>query len=311
MLRYVVQKLLYMLVTIFILASATFFLMKAIPGNPFQSEKNIPQAIQEKLNEQYGFDLPLWQQYTNYMNKLVQLDLGMSMKQQYTTVGSIIKNGFIYSMQLGLFAVIVAIAAGIILGLIAALNHRRFLDGFTIFIAILGVSIPNFVLASGLQYVFGVKLGLFNVTGLNEPMDFVLPVIALSFLPTAFIARLVRSSMLEILSADYIKTARAKGLTGRVILVRHALRNAILPVVTYVGPMAANIITGSVIIEQIFGIGGLGKDFVNSITNRDYTLIMGLTLFYAVILMLARFATDIAYGFVDPRIKFSRQRGGG
>ena len=284
--------------------------MKAIPGNPFQSEKNIPDAIKQKLMEKYGFDKPIWEQYLNYMNNLLHLDLGTSMKQQYTTVESVIVRGFGYSMQLGLWAILVSIAAGLLLGLIAALNHRKFLDGFTIFIAVLGVSIPNFVVAAGLAHIFGVELQWFNVTGLNGPMDYVLPVIALSFLPTAFIARLTRSSMLEVLSADYIKTAKSKGLSGKVILVRHALRNAILPVVTYVGPMTANIITGSVIVEQIFGIGGLGKDFVNSITNRDYTLIMGLTIFYAVILMLARLITDIAYGFVDPRIKLARGKGG-
>ncbi|MCR8660452.1 ABC transporter permease [Paenibacillus endoradicis] len=310
MVRYIIQKIMYMLLSIFVLASATFFLMKAIPGNPFQSEKNIPAAIQQKLLEKYGFDKPIWEQYLNYMNNLLHLDLGTSMKQQYTTVESVIVNGFGYSMQLGLWAILLSIAAGLLLGLIAALNHRKFLDGFTIFIAVLGVSIPNFVVAAGLQYIFGVELQWFNVTGLNGPMDYVLPVIALSFLPTAFIARLTRSSMLEVLSADYIKTAKSKGLSGKVILVRHALRNAILPVVTYVGPMTANIITGSVIVEQIFGIGGLGKDFVNSITNRDYTLIMGLTIFYAVILMLARLITDIAYGFVDPRIKLARGKGG-
>lgn len=284
--------------------------MKAIPGNPFQSEKNIPAAIQAKLMEKYGFDKPVWEQYLTYMNNLLHLDLGTSMKQQYTTVESVIARGFGYSMQLGAFAIIVSVAVGVLLGLISALNHRKFLDGFTIFIAVLGVSIPNFVVATGLQYLLGEKLRWFNVTGLNEPLDFVLPVLALSFLPTAFIARLTRSSMLEVLSADYIKTARSKGLNGKVILVKHALRNAILPVVTYVGPMTANIITGSVIVEQIFGIGGLGKDFVNSITNRDYTLIMGLTIFYAVILMLARLITDIAYGFVDPRIKMQRGKGG-
>lgn len=299
-----------MLLSLFVLASVTFFLMKAIPGNPFQSEKNIPAAIQQKLMEKYGFNEPLWKQYLNYMNNLLHFDLGTSMKQQYTTVESVIKNGFTYSMQLGLLAILVSIAAGLCLGLIAALNHRKFLDGFTIFIAVLGVSIPNFVVATGLIYVFGVQLGWFNVTGLNEPLDYVLPVLALSFLPTAFIARLTRSSMLEVLSADYIKTAKSKGLAGRVILVKHALRNAILPVVTYVGPMTANIITGSVIVEQIFGIGGLGKDFVNSITNRDYTLIMGLTIFYAIILMLARLVTDIAYGLVDPRIKLAKGKGG-
>lgn len=298
-----------MLLSLFVLASATFFLMKAIPGNPFQSEKNIPPAIQQKLMERYGFDKPIFEQYLTYISNLLRLDLGTSMKQQYVSVETVIKSGFIYSLQLGIFAIILSVAVGVLLGLIAALNHRKFLDGFTIFIAVLGVSIPNFVIASALQYFFAAQLRWFNVTGLNEPIDFVLPVIALSFLPAAFIARLTRSSMLEVLSADYIKTARSKGLTGRVILLKHALRNGIMPVVTYVGPMTANIITGSVIVEQIFGIGGLGKDFVNSITNRDYTLIMGLTLFYAVILMLARLLTDIAYGFIDPRIKLIHGKG--
>jgi oligopeptide transport system permease protein len=308
--RYVLEKILYMLLSLFVLASATFFLMRAIPGNPFQAEKNIPPAIKQKLMEKYGFDKPLLVQYGNYIGNLLKFDFGTSMKQQYVTVESVIKNGFGYSLQLGALAILVSVAVGVLLGLIAAMNHRKFLDGFTIFIAVLGVSIPNFVIASALQYIFGVQLRLFNVTGLNEPLDYVLPVIALSFLPTAFIARLTRSSMLEVLSADYIKTARSKGLSGRVILLKHALRNGIMPVVTYVGPMTANIITGSVIVEQIFGIGGLGKDFVNSITNRDYTLIMGLTLFYAVILMLARLITDIAYGFIDPRIKLIRGKGG-
>src|SRR5690606_5257251 len=308
--RYVIKKILFMLLSLFVLASATFFLMKAIPGNPFQSEKNIPPAIQQMLMERYGFDQPLWKQYITYIGNLLQFDLGTSMKQQYVTVESVIKNGFAYSMQLGVLAIFVSIVVGVLLGLVAALNHRKFLDGFTIFIAVLGVSIPNFVVASALQYIFGVQLRWFNVTGSYGPIDYVLPVIALAFVPTAFIARLTRSSMLEVLSADYLTTARSKGLSVRVILVKHALRNAILPVVTYVGPMTANIITGSVIVEQIFGIGGLGKDFVSSITNRDYTLIMGLTLFYAVILMIARLITDVAYGFVDPRIKLTGGKGG-
>lgn len=309
MVRYILKKFVFMIVALFVLASATFFLMKVIPGNPFQSERNVPKAIQERLYEMYGLNDPLWQQYLNYLNNLIHGDLGMSMKQNYVTVTSIIGDGFKASAQLGLVAIIFSVVVGVILGIIAALNHRKFLDSFTIFIAVLGVSIPNFVVGSLLQYVFGVKLRWFNVAGLNEWTDFVLPVIALSFLPMAFIARLTRSSMLEVLTADYIKTARSKGLAGRVILVRHALRNAIMPVVTYVGPMTANIITGSVVVEQIFGIGGLGKFFVNSITNRDYTLIMGLTLFYAIILMVARFLTDVAYGFIDPRIKLTRKGG--
>ncbi len=310
MIRFVLKKLLFIFVSLFVLASATFFLMKAIPGNPFMSEKEIPRAIKEMLEAKYGLNEPIWKQYLTYMNNLLHLDLGMSMKQQYTTVASIIGTGFLYSLQLGIFAIILSIVAGVLLGIIAALNHRKFLDTFTILLAVLGVSIPNFVVAAGLQYFLGVKLRWFDVAGLNDPTDYVLPMIALAVLPAAFIARLTRSSMLEVLTADYIKTARAKGLSGRVILVRHALRNAILPVVTYIGPMTANIITGSVVVEQVFGIGGLGKFFVNSITNRDYTLIMGLTLFYAVILMAARFLTDLAYAFIDPRIKLSSRKEG-
>lgn len=310
MIRYLLKKLFYMVVSLFVLASATFFLMKIIPGNPFMSEKEIPKAIRAMLEAKYGLDKPLWSQYLTYINNLIHLDLGMSMKQQYTTVSSIIGTGFLYSLQLGIFAIILSVTGGIMLGIIAALNHRKFLDTFTIFLAVLGVSIPNFVVASGLQYFLGVKLRWFDVAGLNDITDYVMPTIALAVLPAAFVARLTRSSMLEVLTADYIKTARAKGLSGRIILFRHALRNAILPVVTYIGPMTANVITGSVIVEQIFGIGGLGKFFVNSITNRDYTLIMGLTLFYAVILMLARFITDIAYAFIDPRIKLNSRKEG-
>lgn len=300
-----------MFVSLFVLASATFWLMKIIPGDPFVREKAIPEKIRENLFAMYGLDQPVWKQYFMYLNNLLHGDLGMSMKQQYMSVTRIIKDSFVYSAQIGLYAIILSVAAGLILGMIAALNHRKWLDSVTIMIAVLGVSIPNFLAASILQYVFGSKLQWLSVSGLNEPTDFIMPVLALSFLPAAFIARLTRSTMLEVLSADYIKTARAKGLNGRIILVRHALRNAILPVITYIGPMTANIITGSVVVEQIFGIGGIGKYFVQSITNRDYTLIMGLTLFYGILLMAARFLTDIAYGFVDPRIKLTRRAGKG
>ncbi|MFC4777891.1 ABC transporter permease [Paenibacillus sp. GCM10023252] len=310
MIKYISKKFLSMIASLFVLASATFFLMKAIPGDPFVREKAIPEKIRENLLAMYGLDQPVWKQYLMYLNNLIHGDFGISMKYQYRTVAKIISESFVYSLQIGIFAIILAVAMGLILGIIAALNHRKFLDSFTIFIAVLGVSIPNFLVASILQYFLGSKLRLLDVQGLNDPTDFIMPVLALSFLPAAFIARLTRSTMLEVLSADYIKTARSKGLSGRIILIRHALRNAILPVVTYIGPMTANIITGSVVVEKIFSIGGLGKHFVDSISNRDYTLIMGLTLFYGIILMVARFLTDVAYGFVDPRIKLSRGKGG-
>ncbi|MFD2672332.1 ABC transporter permease [Marinicrinis sediminis] len=311
MLRFIGRKFVFMLVSLLVLATATFFLMKAIPGDPFLSEKAVPEKIKENLMAQYGLDKSLLEQYGIYMkNVFIEFDLGVSMKKKYQTVSGIIEDSFGYSMRLGLVAVVVSVIVGLFLGVIAALNHRKFLDSFTMVIAVLGVSIPSFVLAYMLQYFLGVKIQLFNVSGLSNPFDYVMPVLALSALPIAFIARLTRSSMIEVLQSDYIKTARSKGLAQKVIMVRHALKNAVLPVVTYLGPMTVNVITGSVIIEKIFGIPGLGKHFVESVSNRDYTLIMGLTIFYGIILMIARFLTDVAYGIVDPRIKLSKGKEG-
>ena len=305
MLRAVLVKIAYTVVSLFILASATFFLMKAIPGDPFQSEKAIPPAIKANIEARYGLDQPIMTQYVKYMNNLLHGDLGMSMKRQFWTVERVIKDSFAYSAKLGVFAILFSVVIGVGLGLIAALKHRKLLDHITMLIAVIGISVPSFVIATLLQYGFAVKLRFFDVAGLNDPLDYVLPVMALSAMPIAFIARLTRSTMIEALHADYIRTAKAKGLPGAVIMIKHALRNSILPVVTYLGPLTANIITGSVVIEQIFGIPGLGKYFVSSVSNRDYTLIMGIALFYGVILMAARLFTDVAYVLIDPRIKLS------
>ncbi|PYI54595.1 ABC transporter permease [Paenibacillus flagellatus] len=305
MARYLLRKLLFVIISLFVLASATFFLMKAIPGDPFLSEKAVPPEIKANLMAYYGLDKPLIVQYAEYMKNVASFDLGMSMKWQNRSVNQIIEGAFGYSLRLGLCAVATAVAVGVTLGSVAALRHRRLLDSVAMVVAVLGVAVPSFVMATLLQYVFGVKLPLFNVAGLNEPLDYVLPTLALAFMPIAFIARLTRSSMLEVLQSDFIKTAKAKGLAGTAITLRHALRNAILPVVTYLGPLATSVITGSVVIEKIFGIPGLGKYFVESVENRDYTLIMGLTLFYGTLLMCARFFTDVAYGMVDPRIKLT------
>ncbi len=305
MTRYLLRKIVFMLLSLFILASTTFFLMKAVPGDPLTQEKQMPLEIRKNLEHHYGLDKPLWIQYGTYMKNLAKWDLGMSMKSQHLTVNRIIGSSFKYSLQLGVVAIIVSVLTGIGLGIAAALRHRGLLDNSAMSLAVIGISAPNFVIAALLQYFFGVKLGWFNVAGLRSPMDFVLPTIALSALPIAFIARLTRSSMLEVLSMDYIKTAKSKGLTGTVITLRHALRNALLPVVTYLGPLTAAVITGSVVVERIFGIPGLGKYFVDSVSNRDYPVIMGITIFYAIILMTARFFTDIAYVFIDPRIKLT------
>ncbi|GIP20492.1 ABC transporter permease [Paenibacillus sp. J22TS3] len=310
MARYIASKFLYMLVSLLILITATFFLMKAIPGNPFMSEKQVPPQIRERLMEQYGLNKPLIVQYGQYLKNIAQGDFGISMKMQNKEVTGLITDTFGASLKLGLVAIAVSVIVGVLLGLLAALYHRKLIDNVAMVLAVLGIAVPSFVVASMLQFVFAQKAGIFNVMGFNGPLDYVLPVAALAAQPIAFIARLTRSSMLEVLHADYIKTARAKGLNWVTILFRHVVRNGILPVITYLGPMTANIITGSVVIEQIFGIGGLGKVFVSSISNRDYTLIMGVTIFYGVILMLARFLTDIAYVFVDPRIKLSNRKEG-
>lgn len=310
MVRYVANKFFYMLVSLFVLISATFFLMKAIPGDPFTSEKKIPDEIRQRLYEQYGLDKPVYQQYFKYLGNIVQGDFGVSMKRMNQDVSHIIGQTFSASLKLGLVAILVSVIVGVLLGMLAALYHRKFIDSAAMVLAVLGIAVPSFVLATVLQYVFASKLGWVNVMGFKEPRDYVLPVMALSAQPIAFIARLTRSSMLEVLHADYIKTAKAKGLNWIAILFRHVLRNGILPVVTYMGPMTANIVTGSVVIEQIFGIGGIGKQFVEAISVRDYPIIMGITIFYGILLMVARFITDVAYVFVDPRIKLTGEKEG-
>ncbi len=294
----------------FVLASLTFGLMKVIPGDPFMSEKAVPPEVKAKLFAQYGLDKPILEQYGIYLNNIVHGNLGVSMKLQNQEVTKVISDSFKYSLRLGLVSIVVSVIVGVSLGMLAALKHRRLLDNLAMVVAVIGISVPSFVLASFMQYALGVKLMWLPVAGLDGPLSYIMPVLALSALSIAFIARLTRSSMLEVLSADYIKTARAKGLTAGTILRRHVLRNGILPVVTYIGPLAANVITGSVVIESIFGISGLGKVFVQVITNRDYPMIMGITLFYGIILMVARFATDISYGFIDPRIKLRSRKEG-
>ncbi|MFB5266197.1 ABC transporter permease [Paenibacillus enshidis] len=305
MARYLINKFVFMLLSLFILISATFFLMKAIPGNPFMSEKATSPEIQARLMEQYGLDKPVFTQYLIYLGDIATGDFGISMKKLNQDVTEIISQTFMVSLKLGIVAIIVSIILGILLGMLAAMYHRKLIDNVAMVLAVLGIAVPSFVLASLIQYFFGLKLGWFHVMGFNGPLDYVLPVAALSAQPIAFIARLTRSSMLEVLHADYIKTAKAKGLNSFTIMFKHVIRNAILPVVTYVGPMTANIVTGSIVIERIFGIGGIGKVLVESITTRDYTMIMGVTIFYGILLMLARFITDVAYVFIDPRIKLT------
>lgn len=310
MAKYIGKRLMYMVLSLWLIITATFFFMRMAPGNPFTSEKKLPPEIEANLNAFYGLDKPWYAQYWEYLVRIVNWDFGPSFKYKSQTVNDLISDGFPVSFTLGMEAIFLAIAVGVLLGIIAALKHNKWQDYSAMVFAVLGISVPSFIMASILQYVLAIKLGLFPVARWETISHTILPALALASTPMAFIARLTRSSMLEVLSNDYIKTAKSKGLSQGVITVKHAVRNALLPVVTYMGPLTAGILTGSFVIEKIFGIPGLGAHFVTSIGNRDYTVIMGVTVFYSVLLLVSILLVDIAYGIIDPRIKLTGGRKG-
>ncbi|HWJ80249.1 MAG TPA: ABC transporter permease [Niallia sp.] len=310
MIKYLIRRLVFMVLSLWLIITITFFLMRIAPGNPFTSDKKIPPVIEANLHAHYGLDQPWYVQYGEYLLKVVQWDFGPSFKYKSQTVNELINDGFPVSFVLGVEAILISLAIGVILGVIAALRHNKWQDYFAMIVAVLGISVPSFIMAAFLQYIFAVKLGIFPVARWGTFMHIVLPALALAASPTAFIARLTRSSMLEVLSNDYIKAARAKGISGFKITVKHTIRNAILPVVSYMGPLSAGIVTGSFVIEKLFGIPGLGSQFIKSINNRDYTVIMGVTVFYSVILIVSVLLVDILYGLIDPRMKLSREREG-
>ena len=293
-----------MAITLFVIISATFFLMKSLPGDPFMEEKAIPKEILQSLYRHYELDKPISTQYFKYIRSILKWDLGPSFKYKSRTVNEIINESFPVSMTLGLESLSISILFGVFLGSLAALKQNQCLDRFAMLFAVIGISAPSFILATFLQYIFSLKLKIFPVARWESFSHSILPAISLSMLPTAFIARLTRSNMLEVLQQDYIKTARAKGLPEWLVLFRHAIRNAILPVISYLSLLMANIFSGSFVVEKIFGIPGLGQWFIISIQNRDYTVIMGTTVFYSVILLFSVFIVDVIYGFLDPRIKF-------
>ncbi|NHN31485.1 ABC transporter permease [Paenibacillus agricola] len=307
MLRYIGRRLIYMVITLWVIVTFTFVLMKNLPGDPF-GEESLKLTAEQKalLYAQYGLDKPVWEQYLTYMNNVIHGDLGVSYAFPTRKVTDIIAQGFPASLELGLWALVIAIVVGLILGVIASLNHNKGLDIGAMFTAIIGISIPSFVLGPLLSYFIGVKLGWLPTGMWTGPSSRVLPAIALSFGTIAILARLMRTSMLDVLSLDYVKTAKAKGLPQRTIVIRHTLRNAILPVVTVLGPVFVNLITGTLVVEQIFVVPGLGKHFVQSIYSNDYTMITGLTIFYSFLLVAVLFVTDIIYGFVDPRIRLTQ-----
>ena len=305
MIRYLGKRILFMIVSLFLIITVTFFLMHSIPGGPFTSEKNVPDEIKKALEAHYGIDKPIGEQYVDYLKRVITWDLGPSFSEKSSTVNDVINRGFPVSAHLGLQAIALAVTGGITLGVIAALRHNKWQDYTAMIIAVLGLSVPSFILAAFYQYFFAIKWGLFPIAKWETFEHTVLPSLALSALPMAFIARLTRSNMIEVLGQDYIKTAKAKGLNTFVITVKHAVRNALLPVITYLGPLTAGILTGTFVIERIFGVPGLGREFVLSITNRDYTVIMGTTVFYSIILIVMVLLVDIAYTIIDPRIKLA------
>jgi oligopeptide transport system permease protein len=292
-----------MLITIVMIITITFFLMHAIPGGPFTREKPLPPAVIEALNKKYHLDDPLWKQYIDYMKGVATLDFGPSFQRVGVTVNELIESGFPATAKVGAAAISLVVILGIPIGIISALKQNMWQDRLVMVLATLGVTIPSFVMGTMIVYVFSAKLGWLPSNGLSTPKHIIGPMIALGGFSLAFVARLTRSSMLEVLQQDYIRTARAKGLSEFKVIGKHALKNALIPVVTYLGPTVAALLTGSFVIEKIFAIPGMGKHFVESIGNRDYTVIMGITIFYAMFLIIMVLIVDILYGLIDPRIK--------
>ncbi|WP_230398260.1 ABC transporter permease [Novisyntrophococcus fermenticellae] len=301
MTKYVAKRILLALVTIFIVCGITFFAMNAIPGGPFDGEKAVSPEVKAAMEKRFNLDKPVPEQFVIYMKNLLKGDFGVSAKTG-RDIGKTIFTSFKVSAQIGGMAVVVAVIIGIIFGSIAALNRNKVPDRLIIFFSSLFTSLPSFVLASLLLLVFSIKLEWIPAWSKDNP-NYILPVISLAAYPMAYVTRLTKTSMLDAMGQDYVRTARAKGVASWKVLFKHTLRNALIPVATYVGPMTASILTGSLVVERIFTIGGLGSKFVDSITNRDYPLIMGVTIFLAVLMVTINLITDIVYKIIDPRIK--------
>lgn len=306
MTRYILRRVLAAVITIWIVMTLTFVMMKAIPGDPFTSEKNLPEAVVANLRARYHLNDPLWKQYADYCKNVVTWNLGPSFRYATRSVNEIINQSFPISAQLGGMALAFSLVIGVPMGVLSSLKRDRWPDHLVTVVTTLGISQPSFIVGTVLQYWLAVKLKLLPTAlwegGISHA---VMPVIALSFFPAAFFARLVRSSMLEVVSQDFMRTAKAKGLSRVTQVVKHALRNALLPLITVLGPQTAAILTGSMVVERIFAIPGLGGEFVTSIFNRDYTVIMGVTVFYAVLIVFFNLVVDILYSLVDPRIKIA------
>ncbi|MGM8215745.1 ABC transporter permease [Bacillaceae bacterium W0354] len=311
MLKYTFKRFLMMILTVWIIATLTFVLMMSVPGSPFNdlSERTQSETVLANMESHYNLDKPKIVQYFYYLKSIVTFDFGPSIKRPNDTVNDLIGRGFPISAELGIISLLVAIISGIALGIISSLRHNGIIDYLAMTIAVLGISVPNFVLATLLIQQLAVNNEIFPVATWSTPMHMILPTIALATGPMAIIARLTRSSMLEVLTQDYIKMARAKGLSPSKVIFKHALKNALMPVVTILGTLIAGLLTGTFVIEKIFAIPGMGQYFVNSINERDYPVIMGVTVFYSIFLVFMLFVVDIVYGLLDPRIKIHKEAG--
>lgn len=302
--KYIAKRMLISLVTIWVLVTVVFFLVRVLPGDPFAGDKITP-TIKANLNAYYGFDKPLFEQYTTYLGNLVKGDLGYSMKYPNQTVNSLLTGAFPYSADLGIRALCLAVSVGLVFGIISALNRGNKIDLLFVIVAVIGTSVPDFIMGALLQHFFAIKWGLLPIAQYKGFSYTILPSIGLGFYTMATVSRIMRASMLEVVQQDYIKTARSKGISKFRITWKHQIRNAIMPVITIMGPTVAAVLTGTFVIESIFAIPGLGKYYVESVQNYDYTLILGMTVFYGVFLILANMIVDILYGVVDPRIRIA------
>lgn len=305
--KYLLKRIIMAALTIWAVITITFVLMHSVPGNPFMSESKMPKVVYDNLQRKYGLDKPLTEQYFIYLNRIVRGDFGDSMKSRVETVNEMIKRGFPVSVMIGLEALVIALAFGPALGAVAALNQNRWPDYISMVIALIGISVPSFIMGTVFIQFLARNIEYLPIGGWGEFRHTMLPALALAMMPLAQIARLMRSSMLEVMGQDYIKTAQSKGISRAAVVLRHGIRNAILPVVSILGTVVSNLLVGSFVIEKIFGIPGLGMFFIMSINNRDYPLIMGTTVFYAIVLVTMLLIVDIAYMIIDPRIKLIKE----
>jgi oligopeptide transport system permease protein len=302
---YVTRRLLWIIPVLFAVSIITFLLMHAVPGGPWAREKQLPDAVEHRLNAQYGLDQPLYEQYARWAVGFATGNLGPSYRYQDRTVNDIVADGFWVTFQLGIMAFTLSVVVGIPLGILAALGHNRWPDYLTTSVAILGIATPSFILAIMLIVIFSVQLGWFPTGGWKGPETWVLPTVALAGFPIAVIARYTRASMLEVTRKDYIRTAQSKGIKDQAVVSRHMIRNALIPVVTILGPTLAFLVTGSFIIERVFNIPGIGQFYLNAISTRDYSLLMAMTMLYAFAVAFLNVVVDVLYAYIDPRIRYS------